>query len=178
MYPQGKTLTTKPLRCGAAVLMHFRCHYELRVRRRGRFFGGLLSRLRGYGAFWSRAEFTWGDAGVSTKRQHFPRRGILARTEEASWEISPPSMRPRGESFPVLGPQYCTDTIQHCSTAAALDAVRACGPSIAGSFFFIYFRFSNPIFTLFSFHFCCPPSKTYDSCRIHHCTSPLPDTEY
>jgi len=37
--------------------------------------------------------------------------------------------------FPVLDPQCCTDTIQHCSTAAALDAVRACGPSIAGSFF-------------------------------------------
>lgn len=29
--------------------------------------------------------------------------------------------------------QYRNNTSQHCSTAAALDAVRACGPSVAGS---------------------------------------------
>lgn len=28
---------------------------------------------------------------------------------------------------------YYTNTLQHCSTAAALDAVRACGPSVVGS---------------------------------------------
>jgi len=32
-----------------------------------------------------------------------------------------------------LSAQYCNNTLQHCSTAAALDAVRACGPSVAGS---------------------------------------------
>jgi dihydroorotase len=40
--------------------------------------------------------------------------------------------------FPSLTAQYYTDTLQHCSTAAALDAVRACGPSVAGSFFYSY----------------------------------------
>ena len=33
----------------------------------------------------------------------------------------------------LLTVQYCNNTSQHCSTAAALDAVRACGPSVAGS---------------------------------------------
>ena len=32
-----------------------------------------------------------------------------------------------------LSVQYCNNTSQHCSTAAALDAVRACGPSVVGS---------------------------------------------
>ena len=46
--------------------------------------------------------------------------------------------------FPVLGTHDYTDTMQHCSTAAALDAVRACGPSVAGSFFYSYSRFQIP----------------------------------
>lgn len=32
-----------------------------------------------------------------------------------------------------LTPSYCNNVVQHCSTAAALDAVRACGPSVVGS---------------------------------------------
>ena len=41
MYPQGKALMPRPLHSEAAVLMRFRRHYELRVRRRGGFFGSL-----------------------------------------------------------------------------------------------------------------------------------------
>lgn len=41
-------------------------------------------------------------------------------------------------SRPSSTAEYYTETLQHCSTAAALDAVRACGPSIAGSFLYSY----------------------------------------
>ena len=84
--------------------MQARCHYELRLWRRGRFFERLFSSLRRYGAFESRAQYTRGDTGTPTKRQRFPRGGISTRIEEASREVPPPSVRPRGESTPDIKP--------------------------------------------------------------------------
>lgn len=77
-----------------------------------------------------------------------------------------------------LTAQCDTDALQHCSTAAALDAVRACGPSVAGSFFYSYSWLLNSMITLVCFHFCCHSPKTYGFCRNHYGTSPLPDRGY
>lgn len=41
-----------------------------------------------------------------------------------------PTLKNIHERFPQL-----RIVLEHCSTAAALDAVRACGPTVAGSYF-------------------------------------------
>lgn len=43
--------------------------------------------------------------------------------------------------LPPLCQQNYANALQHCSTAAALDAVRACGPSVAGLFFYSSSRY-------------------------------------
>ena len=47
-----------------------------------------------------------------------------------------PTLKNIHERFPNL-----RIVLEHCSTAAALEAVRACGPTVAGSFFCNYSRF-------------------------------------
>jgi dihydroorotase len=44
-----------------------------------------------------------------------------------------PTLKNIHERFPNL-----RIVLEHCSTAAALEAVRACGPTVAGSFFYNY----------------------------------------
>jgi len=47
-----------------------------------------------------------------------------------------PTLKNIHERFPNL-----SIVLEHCSTAAALEAVRACGRTVAGSFFYNYSRF-------------------------------------
>ncbi len=44
-----------------------------------------------------------------------------------------PTLKSIYELFPRL-----RIVLEHCSTAAAIDAVRACGPTVAGSLFYYY----------------------------------------